>query len=79
MLNLIVLSILILDNIRITAEQHTSAELKMAVGTGCSAPICNPCPDLKSLCPDSKNLPRFEISLPRFEKPAPICNLFASI
>ena len=28
----------------------------------CSAPICNPCPDLKSL-------------LPRFEIPAPICNL----
>ena len=39
----------------------------------CSAPICNPCRDLKSL------LPRFEISLPRFEIPALICNPFVPI
>ena len=33
------------------------------------APMCNLCPDLKSLCLDLKSLPRFVIFLPRFEIP----------
>ena len=36
---------------------------EQAISTRSSAPICNPCPDLKSL-------PRFVIS------PAPICNIY---
>ena len=40
------------------------------------APICNLCPDLRSLCYDLKSLSRFVIFSPRFEIPkaAPICN-----
>ena len=37
-------------------------------------PICNSCPDLKSLLPNWSSLQQFEISLPRLVIPALICN-----